>query len=316
MDSIENANELRNYDDYASKYNAAFSAFVKIFEMRNPRPVKKEITRDNLFVPIGLVVIMIASVLVSGSRTVDEFGGGGIGASAFIMLEGAIIAYAFFRTRFDFNEERLQDVRKLARRGLMLAFVVAIAANVHSELRRQGVEISELISLGLLLSLAISAPTLALISGDMLAVVTMSNNSKQGKADKEYDLALLEWQTALNTTWEKEKAKWGVRLETVSAPPRQLPEKKVEALPAPQPEPKAPELEPIKNKVGDKTLYTCPLCSRQMTRQAWSTHKCRTIDTSVDRQLTRQAPSSEVIDTSVDHVKRSNGNGNHDGYEV
>lgn len=210
-------NALSQYDDIALKHNAAYAAFRTIYEAKLPAPVMPQVERESIFVPIALVVMIIASVVVSGSRTIVEFGGGLVGVSAFVMLEGAIVAYAFFHTRTDFQESRIADVRRLAKIGLILAFAVAVAANVHAVLKSKNVETSEWVNTGILILVAVSAPTLAFISGDIMALETLRNAFKARKAKDTYQAELAAWSKALNEVWAREKSKWGVKVE-VSRP--------------------------------------------------------------------------------------------------
>lgn len=210
-------NELSQYDEIAARHNAAYAAFRTIYEAKLPMPVMPPIERESIFVPIALVVMIVASVIVSGSRTIIEFGGGLVGVSAFVMLEGAIVAYAFFHTRTDFQESRINDVRRLARIGLVLAFIVATAANIHAVLKERGVDVDGRVNTVILIAVAISAPALAFISGDIMALETMRNSYKARKMKAEYAKTLAEWTDDLNTAWAREKSKWGARVE-VSRP--------------------------------------------------------------------------------------------------
>lgn len=213
--------QLTQFDELAARHNAAFVAFRSIHELKHPPPEMPEVERDSIFIPLALVVMIVASVLVSGSRTIFEFGGGLVGVAAFVMLEGAIVAYAFYRTRRSFNENRLESVRKLANFGLGLAFAVAVGANVHAVLRESRVQLAGWINTAILISVGISAPTLAFISGDIMAVETMANTTKSRKAKAEYQKEVAAWAEGLNTAWSREKSKWGVRIEVERPADRQ-----------------------------------------------------------------------------------------------
>jgi hypothetical protein len=210
--------QLSMYDDLAARHNAAYAAFRSIYEAKLPKPESPVIERDSLFIPAALVIMILASVIVSGSRTVFEFGGGLVGIMAFVMLEGAIIAYAFYRTRRNFSEHRLDGVRKLANFGLGLAFIVAVGANVHAVLRERGVQTAEWINTGILVMVAISAPTLAFISGDIMAVETMANATKTRREQQKYQAAMGQWAKELNEAWAREKSRWGVKIEVEREP--------------------------------------------------------------------------------------------------
>lgn len=205
--------QLTQYDELAIRHRAAFAAFRSIFVDKNPQPQPTPVEADSLFVPIALVVMIIASVFVSGSRTIVEFGGGFVGVMAFLMLEGAIVAYAFYRTRRNFTEERLETVRKMANFGLGLAFTVAVAANIHSVLKEKGVQVAEGINTAILIMVGVSAPTLAFISGDIMAVESKANGVKSRKAKLEDEENLRQWNEALNAAWAREKGRWGVKVE-------------------------------------------------------------------------------------------------------
>src|SRR4051812_38722949 len=98
------------YDEAVVRHEVAYAGFTRIYEMKNPRPTKSTIKRDtvSMIIVFALAVVMGAAVVVSSSRTIDEFGGGGIGATAFVMIEGGIMVYALFRARRTASKERLQ----------------------------------------------------------------------------------------------------------------------------------------------------------------------------------------------------------------
>lgn len=197
--------DLSQFDELAIIHNAGYNAFKSMYETRNPPPRQTVIQRESVFVPVALCIMIIASVLVSGSRTVLEFGGGIVGVSAFVMLEGAIVTYAFFRTRLNFDDSRMESVRKLANRGLGLSFTVAVAANVHSVIRGAGIQTPPIVTITILILVAISAPTLAFISGDILALELMRNSYRARKLDTEYTIAQDTWAEGLNQAWLRQK---------------------------------------------------------------------------------------------------------------
>lgn len=211
-------NQISQFDEIAVRHKAAYAAFSSIYEDKFPPPAPSAVEADSLFVPIALVVMIIASVLVSGSRTIIEFGGGFVGLMAFAMLEGAIVAYAFYRTRRNFTEARLETVRKMANFGLSLAFTVAVAANIHSVLKERGVQIADGVNTIILVMVGISAPTLAFISGDIMAVESKANGVKARKTRDEDSEKLAIWQEGKTAAWAREKSRWGVKVEVEIQP--------------------------------------------------------------------------------------------------
>ncbi len=209
---------IQVYEDYADKHNAAYDSFRRTYEKENPIPVKPGVERDSWFVLLALVMIVGASVIVSGSRTVEEFGGGVIGAAAFAMLEIGIVTYAFFRTKTGMDKERVADVRKMAQRGLALAFVVAVAANIHDVLRSNDTIVSENVNTIINLLVAISAPTLAFISGDVMALELLRNRQRQREVDDRHQANMIVWNDGSAEAWKRQRTNWGVKIQVENRP--------------------------------------------------------------------------------------------------
>lgn len=207
--------DLSVFEERALIQNAGYAAFKSMYETTTPPPKRTVIQRESVFVPVALCIMIVASVLVSGSRTVLEFGGGLVGVSAFVMLEGAIVTYAFFRTRLNFDDSRMESVRKLANRGLGLSFTVAVAANVHSVIRGAGIETPSIVTITILILVAISAPTLAFISGDIMALELMRNSYRARKLDEAYNIAMDAWNENLRQAFMRDKHRLFGKMEPI-----------------------------------------------------------------------------------------------------
>jgi hypothetical protein len=202
--------------DHANQVNDAYDAHVSMYSKRNPppEPPKKLTWRDitgELLIIVMLAVMVVASVIVSGSRTIPEFGGGLVGIAAFTMLEGGIIAYAYIRTKRHFDIERRNQVFKFLGAGLIFAFGVSVAANVHAVLKAQGIVFGSAVDLAIAIAVAISAPTLALISGDLLGMETVAAASMKKRRQDEYEKRVKEWRDDLNEEWKRVAPKLGVQ---------------------------------------------------------------------------------------------------------
>lgn len=222
--------DLTRYDELQATVKAAYTYHVETYSMMHPPPEKRaaEISRLDLIVAFSLVVLVLASVIVSGSRTIAEFGafiGGNIGivvgVSAFVMLEIALVIYAFFDTKKSGAHSDRYVVR-MTRLGIGIAFVVSVFANIHAISKAQGNYVSPIIDGLILLLVAISAPTLALISGHILGSEVVSILNRKAEVDSEYLSSKREWDAALNRSWDSQKAKLGVRIEVMSEPPVSL----------------------------------------------------------------------------------------------
>lgn len=206
------------YGEIADKHNAAYDSFRRTYEKEYPMPLKPRVEQDSWFVLIALVMMVVASVVVSGSRTIEEFGGGAVGIAAFAMLEIGIVTYAFFRTKTNIDRERIDGVRRKAGRGLTLAFIVAVAANIHAVLKSRGIEITQDINTIINILVAISAPTLAFISGDVMALELLRNRQKQNEADEKHAANMIVWNDGLTEKWKQQRANWGVKIQVESLP--------------------------------------------------------------------------------------------------
>lgn len=221
------------YDEFAAKHNAAFAAFKSMYEAKNPPPPKPTAARDmvSTIIILALSVVMVSSIVVSSSRTVVEFGGNLIGAMAFVMLEGGLVAYAFFRARRNASQSKIEDARRLATFGLVLAFASAIGANVDNVLKTHGLSIPQTVNTIINLLVALSAPTMAFISSDVLAIELMSGDRIKRQTEAVYQEAYSAWMESLNRAWSSQQRNWGVKVEVVSEPVR-LPQTDTPALSA------------------------------------------------------------------------------------
>lgn len=211
------SDQFQQYDEIARRYEAAITAFNRTYIVRVPPPERAEVKGESIFVMVALALMVVASVIVSGSRTIVAFGGGVIGVAGFIMIECAIVAYAFIHTRTDYDAERHNSVKNRIKQGMWLAFFVGVSANIYAELKNNGVELSSFVDGAILVVLGLSAPVLAFIDGDVLGMYAVRGEQRQRKADEEYALALSKWHEGRMASWDREKGKWGIKVD-VSAP--------------------------------------------------------------------------------------------------
>jgi hypothetical protein len=207
--------QISQFDELAVRHNAAMAAFRTMHEARHPLPTEEKIARDNvsLIIVIALAIVMVAAVIVSSSRTIDEFGGGAIGLTAFVMIEGGIMAYAFFRARRNASKDRLAKTVRWATAGLILTFIVGLGANIDASLKHQSIVLPQWVGTTIHLLVALSAPTLAFISSDVLAIELMATDIKRREAKENHRLALEEWWTGFSRSWAVQQKNWGVKVE-------------------------------------------------------------------------------------------------------
>lgn len=208
------ANELMSMDTFLALHDERLTAFESYYAARNPKPEYQPGAGVDKFTLIGLAILLITSMLVSGSRTVDVFGGGLFGLCAFAMLEVGMTFYAYWRALRS-NPNETED-RAITNVGLFIAFAVSLSANVMAELGAQNLYVSPEVKIVLTLALAFSAPSLALIAGDKLGRALVAAQGLNAAAAATHAEALALWRAGFLQEWDKNKARWGVRVARVT----------------------------------------------------------------------------------------------------
>jgi uncharacterized membrane protein len=221
-------------NDQASRMQTAYTAWRGVYMTMTPPPAplptpdNPEYKPDNKFIRGILGVILAGSMIVSGSHTIPTFAGGTmiyqiiVGVSAFFMLEAAIVAFAYIRTQRHYQTERAEpeNLKQFVNGGLGIAFLVAMLGNIDYTLRSKGFYIAEIFQVGILLGMAISAPVLAFITGDIMAMYQMQDRVKQRRHLEDYEKKKREVEDAnraaarayeedLNKAWDANKSRWG-----------------------------------------------------------------------------------------------------------
>ncbi len=109
--------------------------------------------------------------------------------------------------------KRLQNTVKWATVGLILTFLIGVAANIDATLKVHHITIDENILSLINLAVAISAPALAFISSDVLAIELMATDIQRREALRRYDDESREWLDNLNRSWNSQQKHWGVKIE-------------------------------------------------------------------------------------------------------
>lgn len=224
-----NEQPISAVDAAQATFQAAYAYHEYTYKLLHPPPKLQmdRIDRSDLVIVVGLVVMVLASVIVSGSRTIVEFGGNLIGpvglvvgVAAFVMLEVTIVAYAFFITRRTQKRNERRETR-LAHIGLWTAMFVTVVANLHATLKGNGVHMEQAVDIFILLVVAVSAPILAFTSGHLLGSEAVALADRKQKAVAAFDEAMIEWNAGLLRSWHVQKRQMNVRVDF--APPEPPP---------------------------------------------------------------------------------------------
>lgn len=221
---MDNKNETTalyaGYDQFAQQYEAAYRAFAATYELRTPKPIMPRHRLTNAGVLVALGVMLIAQVIVSGSRTIREFGD--VGYPAFVMLELGMVVFAFIRTSRSYanSNARRASVAWWINAGLVLSFAVLLSGNIDAALSSKGIELPGAVNVIIQLAIAISAPVLAFITGDVFGMyAAMATHERRAETER-YQAEARVWSEGMARSWQSQKAQWGVKIEVVREPVR------------------------------------------------------------------------------------------------
>lgn len=240
-------NEQTGLDAYTEKYAAAYAAHYQTYVLRYPEPQPQPFTEpvpqepgrkiENILSLIQMVLLLAADLIVSGSRTIAEFGR--VGGAAFVMLELGLITYSYIHTsRGGYDEQKDRNIRTWLFVGILMAFAVLLLANVDNVITEYRVHhpdwefvMPAWVDLMIQMGVAISAPVLAFIGGHVLGMyAVMQRHSRRLDLDKhassvelwkaakgEHDEAQRaiheQWVKDLNDSFNRVKKSMGVQLE-------------------------------------------------------------------------------------------------------
>lgn len=310
------------YERYADDATSVLASMRRIFEAKFPPPQIPVISKRSKQIIAGFGVVCAAAIVVSGAHSIplfqrsientDLFGLIGlkkvVGASAFIMIEMAMIFFAYVRitqyqaTQRDSWEHSVKLISRFILFAMMLVFGVALFANVYSTLTMSyephvstellepeaiasirtvsikdappsflGVELTftGIAEAALFILMGASAPVLTLLSGEIIGYTITVENAKNERKMEKYRADMETWNASFNEYYEANKGRGVWRIEVGQQAPQGY------ALLDRRSKSVASNLQPNKLRLDGKTKYKCPVCDKVMTRQAWQNHPCR-----------------------------------------
>lgn len=229
---MDNQQYQEVYSDVAERFEEAYSAFRRTYEMMQPPPVMPANAERVLgWKQAGMFLGLLGSVIVSASHTIPIFVGSTnitpltifIGIAVFVMVEVGIIVFAYSSTeqQHKTREDIRNRVKHYTRNGLYFIVTVAIAANVvyvieHNITIPNDAVIQSTwngVRVVIFLAVGLSAPVIAFLTGEILAVDVLEHQSRFSKNVEKYQAELAEWQDGLNRSWSSQKKKWGANID-------------------------------------------------------------------------------------------------------
>lgn len=207
---------LAQYDEIQTRLLAAYGAFEKVYDTQRPMPTRTRnngLTLTTIITIVALIILVIAAMWVSGSRTIVEFMT--VGYPAFVMLEVGSLVYAFRRAMNSEKQEAFS--RDLVKAGLVICVVVMLAGNIDATLTEHGILIPPIAKTIIILAVAVSAPILTFIAGDILGIEVASIAKRQEAIEAAFLETLDRWRQEKENSWNSQKARWGanVRVEPI-----------------------------------------------------------------------------------------------------
>lgn len=212
------------YQQEAERITAAYSAFRQVYSQSTPPPVRVQRREGVITLLKGMLILMlVGAVIVSGSHTIHVFAGQGenflVGYSAFFMAELGLIGFSIFNSYYQYRIERQEpkSTKTWVKAGLVVIVLTAVSANILDVLGGVG----GWLQTAILLVVALSAPLLVFITGEVITILFVIEGKLSQQADEQYRRAESEWQDGLTASWNANKAKWGARVQ-IDSPVRSL----------------------------------------------------------------------------------------------
>jgi hypothetical protein len=212
---------------------AGYMGFRRLYVVTTPPPEKEAYQSDNQFIRVVLGIILVASMVVSGSHTIATFANGSsvvhmiVGFAAFCMLELTLAAFAFVGTQRHYRVEQSEpkSFKRFIFAGVVIPFAVMILGNIDDTFHSRGIEIGGGLKIVILLGVGLSGPLLAFIVGDVLAMYSVIDRVQRRRHDKAYQEELKTWEEGLRRSWASKARDYGGQVKvSVDRVPNSIPE--------------------------------------------------------------------------------------------
>lgn len=218
-------NEMQSmYDETQQRVEAAYQGFRAVYTVMKPPPIAPKASGWFAWISpkhFAMLLGLIGSVIVSASHTVPVFTGKDsidelqfdismvIGLAAFVMIEIMSISLSYSHTESMANNDTVLRVNRYVKWGKWFVVFVMAVANIYYVLGSNGIPVPDIFRLVIFLSVGLSAPIIAFLTGDILAIDVMKHNAKNRRDMQTYEEALKQWADGLATSWASQKNRWG-----------------------------------------------------------------------------------------------------------
>ena len=230
--------EMVIFDQHTERYTKAWNAFNQLYILERPQPDAPKWHEGLPWLMIPFGVIAIFSIALSSLRTAPVFQQIALplvgptfalveAVLAVVVIEVSVVIMRYVHVLQQAEDGKLNhdELRSWMLRGFLLAFIVALLANLYASVRHQPViaEIAPMVDLIMSIAVGASAPFLAFIAGDILASLYLRSDRRRAELRARFDTALQEWQDARERSWNARKGDYGLRLKVENLSPSVLP---------------------------------------------------------------------------------------------
>lgn len=209
--------EQNQYLEVAQKHTDAMTAWRMIYEKQFPPP-ERGIIEVNNRIQIGtLLLVVTAAIIVSASHTIPVFmrGTGAItGIAAFVMLEFGLVALTYQRTREKALRNGTDETSfKWVTWAIGLTLFILLVGNIYYTAGEYGFR-HQIADVFVVFCIGVSAPALAFVSGEALALESVKVQMVQREMDARYAAEMMAYNAAFVASWDaRRQKKWGASVE-------------------------------------------------------------------------------------------------------
>jgi len=176
---------------------------------------------------IPFAIIATAGILLSALRTAPVFQAIAepiVGATlsyveailAVVVIEVFVVIgrYSLVVLSAQDGESNIDEVKKWMRYGFRFAFTIAALANLYASVTHLPIvaPVKPILDLVVAILVGLSAPVLAFISADILAVLWARSERRRADLRSKFDTAMTAWFDAREKSWNAKKKDYGLRI--------------------------------------------------------------------------------------------------------
>lgn len=205
---------------YATREQESFLAFRETYVLMHPPPEKAAMESDSRLIQAGITAIMIASMIASAVHTIPKFLEGVnapaaigwmVGGSTFVMVELAIIIFAYTITRRRHMYDKTIRADKVGWHmyaALFLSVAVAIFVNVYATVENAvNFDIPMWAEVVMTIMIGLCPPAMAFISGDILAQRWVEDQRANYRNETEFKRIQAEYEDKCRRAWRTATSK-------------------------------------------------------------------------------------------------------------